>query len=97
MASRSKSSFRTLTRKACRERENDSPNPGLSRWERVSNYADYTDETSLKWKSDFPSPIETEEGVLDSSAIPDISKRKRLEKTICVDNQHEQRRIRRVT
>ena len=48
--------------------------------------------------SEFPveislSPLETEEGVLVSSAIRDISERKRLEKTILKISEREQRRI----
>lgn len=48
--------------------------------------------------SEFPveislSPLETEEGVLVSSAIRDISDRKRLEKTILKISEREQRRI----
>jgi PAS domain S-box-containing protein len=48
--------------------------------------------------SEFPveislSPLETEEGVLVSSAIRDISERKRLEKTILQISEREQRRI----
>jgi PAS domain S-box-containing protein len=39
------------------------------------------------------SPLETEEGVLVSSAIRDISERKRLEKTILKISEREQRRI----
>jgi PAS domain S-box-containing protein len=39
------------------------------------------------------SPLETEEGVLVSSAIRDISERKRLEKTILEISEREQRRI----
>ena len=39
------------------------------------------------------SPLETEEGVLVSSAIRDITERKRLEKTILEISAHEQRRI----
>jgi PAS domain S-box-containing protein len=39
------------------------------------------------------SPLETEEGVLVSSAIRDISDRKRLEKTILKISEREQRRI----
>lgn len=39
------------------------------------------------------SPVETEEGVLVSSAIRDISDRKRLEKTILDISEREQRRI----
>ena len=39
------------------------------------------------------SPLETEEGVLVSSAIRDISDRKRLEKTILEISEREQRRI----
>ncbi len=39
------------------------------------------------------SPLETEEGVLVSSAIRDISERKRLEKTILGISEREQRRI----
>jgi PAS domain S-box-containing protein len=39
------------------------------------------------------SPLETEEGVLVSSAIRDISERKRLEKTILNISEREQRRI----
>jgi len=48
--------------------------------------------------SEFPveislSPLETEEGVLVSSAIRDVSERKRLEKTILKISEREQRRI----
>jgi PAS domain S-box-containing protein len=48
--------------------------------------------------SEFPveislSPLETEEGVLVSSAIRDISERKRLEKTLLKISEREQRRI----
>ena len=48
--------------------------------------------------SEFPveislSPLETEEGVLVSSAIRDISERKRMEKTILKISEREQRRI----
>jgi PAS domain S-box-containing protein len=48
--------------------------------------------------SEFPveislSPLETEEGVLVSSAIRDVSERKRLEKTILNISEREQRRI----
>src|SRR5579862_8820961 len=48
--------------------------------------------------SEFPveislSPLETEEGVLVSSAIRDVSERKRLEKTILQISEREQRRI----
>src|SRR5271165_5507633 len=48
--------------------------------------------------SEFPveislSPLETEEGVLVSSAIRDISERKRLEKTILKISERERRRI----
>jgi PAS domain S-box-containing protein len=48
--------------------------------------------------SEFPveislSPLETEEGVLVSSAIRDVSERKRLEKTILKISDREQRRI----
>jgi PAS domain S-box-containing protein len=48
--------------------------------------------------SEFPveislSPLETEEGVLVSSAIRDISERKRLEKTVLNISEREQRRI----
>ena len=39
------------------------------------------------------SPLETEEGVLVSSAIRDISERKRLEKTVLDISEREQRRI----
>ena len=39
------------------------------------------------------SPVETEEGVLVSSAIRDISERKRLEKTVLDISEREQRRI----
>jgi len=39
------------------------------------------------------SPLETEEGVLVSSAIRDISERKRLEKTVLEISEREQRRI----
>jgi PAS domain S-box-containing protein len=39
------------------------------------------------------SPLETDEGVLVSSAIRDISERKRLEKTILEIREREQRRI----
>ncbi|MGA9529067.1 MAG: PAS domain S-box protein [Terriglobales bacterium] len=39
------------------------------------------------------SPLETEEGVLISSAIRDISERKRLEKTVLEISEREQRRI----
>ncbi len=39
------------------------------------------------------SPLETEEGILVSSAIRDISERKRLEKTILDISEREQRRI----
>ena len=39
------------------------------------------------------SPLETEEGILVSSAIRDISDRKRLEKTILKISEREQRRI----
>ena len=39
------------------------------------------------------SPLETEEGVLISSAIRDISERKRLEKTVLKISEREQRRI----
>ena len=39
------------------------------------------------------SPLETEEGVLVSSAIRDISERKRLEKTILEISETERRRI----
>ena len=39
------------------------------------------------------SPLETEEGVLVSSAIRDISERKRLEKTILEIGEAERRRI----
>ncbi|HVP54445.1 MAG TPA: PAS domain S-box protein [Candidatus Eisenbacteria bacterium] len=39
------------------------------------------------------SPLETEEGVLVSSAIRDISERKRLEKTVLYISEREQRRI----
>ena len=39
------------------------------------------------------SPLETEEGVLVSSAIRDISERKRLENTILKISEREQRRI----
>ncbi len=39
------------------------------------------------------SPVETEEGVLVSSAIRDISDRKRLEKTVLEISEREQRRI----
>jgi PAS domain S-box-containing protein len=39
------------------------------------------------------SPLETEEGVLVSSAIRDISDRKRLEKTVLEISEREQRRI----
>jgi two-component system sensor kinase FixL len=48
--------------------------------------------------SEFPveislSPLETEEGILVSSAIRDVSERKRLEKTILKISEREQRRI----
>lgn len=48
--------------------------------------------------SEFPveislSPLETEEGILVSSAIRDVSERKRLEKTILSISDREQRRI----
>jgi len=48
--------------------------------------------------SEFPveislSPLETEEGVLVSSAIRDISERKRLERTVLEISEREQRRI----
>ena len=39
------------------------------------------------------SPLETEEGILVSSAIRDISERKRLEKTVLEISEREQRRI----
>ena len=39
------------------------------------------------------SPLETEEGVLVSSAIRDISDRKRLERTVLEISEREQRRI----
>ena len=39
------------------------------------------------------SPLETDEGVLVSSAIRDISERKRLEKTVLEISEREQRRI----
>ncbi len=39
------------------------------------------------------SPLETEEGILISSAIRDISERKRLEKTILEISENERRRI----
>src|SRR5579872_3006769 len=39
------------------------------------------------------SPLETEEGILVSSAIRDISERKRLERTVLQISEREQRRI----